>query len=36
MSRILVHAQKVTSIAIAENILKMEFYYFHERVWCRY
>jgi len=28
--------QKATSIAIAESILKMGLYYFHERAWYRY
>ena len=28
--------QKATSIAIAESILKMALYYFHERAWYRY
>ena len=29
-------AQKATGIAIAETILKMVFYYFHERAWYKY
>jgi len=28
--------QKATSIAIAESVLKMGLYYFHERAWYRY
>ncbi len=28
--------QKATSVAIAESILKMGLYYFHERAWYRY
>jgi len=28
--------QKASSIAIAESILKMALYYFHERAWFRY
>ena len=28
--------QKATSIAVAESVLKMGLYYFHERVWYRY
>tara|TARA_B100000768_G_scaffold45037_1_gene43837 strand:- start:1460 stop:1693 length:234 start_codon:yes stop_codon:yes gene_type:complete len=28
--------QKATSIAVAESIVKMALYYFHERVWFRY
>jgi len=29
-------AEKATGIAIAESIIKMVFYYFHERVWYKY
>ena len=28
--------QKATSIAIAESVLKMGLYYFHERAWYRF
>lgn len=28
--------QKATSVAIAESVLKMGLYYFHERAWYRY
>ena len=28
--------QKATSVAVAESILKMGLYYFHERAWYRY
>ena len=28
-------AEKATSVAIAETILKMALYYFHERAWYR-
>ena len=28
--------QKATSIAVAESVLKMGLYYFHERIWYRY
>jgi uncharacterized membrane protein len=27
--------KKATSVAIAESILKMAFYYFHERIWYK-
>ena len=27
--------EKATSVAVAESILKMIFYYFHERVWYK-
>ena len=29
-------AEKATGIAIAETIIKMVFYYFHERAWYKY
>ncbi len=29
-------AEKATSVAIAETVLKMLLYYFHERVWYRF
>ena len=28
--------QKATSVAVAESVLKMALYYFHERAWYRY
>ena len=28
--------QKATSVAVAESIIKMGLYYFHERAWYRY
>ena len=28
--------QKATSVAVAESVLKMALYYFHERVWYRH
>lgn len=28
--------QKATSVAVAESVLKMALYYFHERAWFRY
>ena len=29
-------AQKATGIAIAESVIKMGLYYFHERAWYKY
>ena len=28
--------QKATSVAVAESVLKMALFYFHERIWFRY
>ena len=29
-------AEKATGVAITETVLKMIFYYYHERIWFKY